>query len=164
MWDAFLQVRDQGFLGTRGTLMLDVVAVAMLAVLPILSVSIWAVKYRRNYPLHYTLQVILGIVLLFTVLVFEIDVRVFGWKHKAEPSPYYHTWLFPVFYVHLAVAVTTTVMWYVVTIAAWLKFPRPPAPGAHSAFHLRWSKVAAVGMFLTAITGWLFYYLAFVAA
>jgi hypothetical protein len=44
-----------------------------------------------------------------------------------------------------------------------MNFPCPPAPGPHSPWHIRWAKVAAIDMLMTAITGWLFYWLAFVA-
>jgi uncharacterized membrane protein YozB (DUF420 family) len=37
------------------------------------------------------------------------------------------------------------------------------APGPHSPAHRRVAPIAAAGMFCTAVTGWLFYYLAFVA-
>jgi putative membrane protein len=163
MWQQFLDFREAGFLGFRGTFMLDLVVVAMVLVLPVLGASIWAVKFRKAYRLHKTLQIILGIVLLATVLIFEVDVRVFGWKHKAEPSPYYNTWLFPVFYVHLVIAVSTTLLWIWVTGKALRHFPSPPAPCEYSRHHLPQAKVAGVGMFLTAVTGWIFYYMAFVA-
>jgi len=163
MWQQFLTFRENGFLGYRGTFMLDLVVVAMILVVPVLAASVYAVKFRRAYRLHKTLQLILGAVLLATVLVFEIDVRVFGWRHKAEPSAYYNTWLFPVFYVHLATSVSTTLLWIWVTWQALLKFPNPPAPGAHSRTHLPLGKLAAFGMLMTAVTGWIFYYMAFVA-
>jgi len=163
MWQQFLEFRESGFLGYRGTFMLDLVVVAMVLVLPVLSVSIYVVKFRQAYQLHKQLQILLGMVLLATVLVFEFDVRIFGWKHKAEPSIYYNTWLFPVFYTHLAISVSTTLLWIWVTWRALLNFPSPPVPCAYSRTHLPQAKLAGVGMFLTAITGWIFYYMAFVA-
>ena len=53
--------------------------------------------------------------------------------------------------------------WTYVIVAALRKFPAPPAPSPHSHGHRRWGWLAAVGMMLTATTGWLFYWLAFVA-
>jgi hypothetical protein len=49
-----------------------------------------------------------------------------------------------------------------VIIRALLNFPSPPHPGPHSRFHVRWARIAAIDMFITAVTGWTFYYLAFV--
>jgi uncharacterized membrane protein YozB (DUF420 family) len=65
--------------------------------------------------------------------------------------------------VHLSFAVPTLVLWTIVVVQALRKFSRPPLPGPHSRWHTRWAMFAAVGMVLTAITGWLFYWLAFVA-
>ena len=46
-----------GFIpNSRGSLMLDVVFLAMFVVLPVLAVSIWLVKKRGKYQLHKTLQ------------------------------------------------------------------------------------------------------------
>jgi uncharacterized membrane protein YozB (DUF420 family) len=158
-----------GFLGTRGSLMLDVVVVAMAVILPVLAWSVYLVRYRRRYELHKWVQTVLALVLLVTVLLFEIDIRVNGWRHRAEPSPYYASetgGLSPVFatlYVHLVFATTTAVLWTVVTIQAWRKFPSPPLPSQHSRSHRLWGRLAALDMLGTTITGWIFYWLAFVA-
>src|SRR5262245_29659513 len=63
-----------GLLGTRPSLMLDVVVLAMFLVLPVLVVSISVVR-RGNYQLHKTIQLVLGIVLLLAVVAFELDMR-----------------------------------------------------------------------------------------
>jgi uroporphyrinogen III methyltransferase/synthase len=55
---------SDGFLGYKASLMLDVVACALVVVVPTLLVSLYAVKIRRNYRLHKTLQIALGLVLL----------------------------------------------------------------------------------------------------
>ncbi len=153
-----------GFLGTRASFMLDLVVVAMLVVLPTLAGSIYLVRVKRNYLWHKRIQLLLGVVLAVAVTAFEVDVRLHGWTHLAEPSPYYASggvnWVLG---VHLAVAVTTTVLWFVVLVRAWRNFDHPPCPGPHSRWHRRWAWVASWGMTLTAITGWVFYYLAFVA-
>jgi putative membrane protein len=157
-----------GFLGTRATLMLDLVSLSMLAVVPVLAVSIYLVKYRQMYALHKRIQLILGGVLLVAVTVFEVDIRLHGWRHLAEPSPYYGrdggtNWVMVCMAVHLVFAVSTTVLWAVVIWRALRNFPSPPVPGPHSAWHKRWARLAAIDMMCTAVTGWLFYWLAFVA-
>jgi putative membrane protein len=158
-----------GFLGTRATLMLDVVFLAMFVVVPTLAVSVWLVKRRGRYELHKRLQLIMASVLLVAVLLFEIDIRVNGWEARAEPSPYFdlaHKWTCPAglsLIVHLCFAVPTLVLWIYVVVQALRRFPRPPRPGSHSPAHARWGWLAASGMTLTAVTGWLFYWLAFVA-
>ncbi len=158
-----------GFLGTRGSLMLDVVFLAMFVVVPLLALSIWLVKRRGRYGLHKRLQLIMAAVLLAAVLLFEIDIRVNGWEARAEPSPYFdpeRKWTCPAglsLIIHLSFAVPTLVLWIYVVVQALRKFHRPPQPGPHSASHARYGWLAAGGMTLTAVTGWIFYWVAFVA-
>lgn len=157
-----------GFLGFRGSLMLDVVFLAMLAVLPALAASIYLVK-RGKFELHKKLQLALGLVLLVAVVAFEVDMRLNGWEPRALKSPYFlaeQKWSCPAgiaLIVHLFFAVPTTLLWVYVIVQALRKFPRPPQPGQHSQAHKFWAWLAAIEMFGTALTGWLFYYLAFVA-
>jgi hypothetical protein len=153
-----------GFLGTRGSFMLDVVFLAMFAVVPVMAASIYLVKHRRSYSLHKWLQVTLGAVLLVAVLAFEVDMRIHGWRARAEPSPYYAQRLVDgMLYVHLFFAVPTVLIWAYVIIDALRKFPRPPLPGRHSRRHKLWGWFAAIEMTMTALTGWFFYWMAFVA-
>ena len=67
-------------------------------------------------------------------------------------------------FLHLLFAVPTPLIWAAVIIRAWKQFPNPAEPAEHSQSHRRWGYLAVVGMILTAITGWVFYYLAFVAS
>jgi putative membrane protein len=156
--------------GSRGSFMLDVVFVAMFVVVPLLGVSIYLVKYRRRYAWHKKLQLAMATVLLIAVLLFELDIRVNGWELRAEKSPYFdsaHKWTSPAglaLIIHLSFAVPTLVLWTIVVIQALRNFSRPPQPGVHSRWHVRWATLGAVGMVLTALTGWVFYWLAFVAA
>jgi hypothetical protein len=159
-----MDVGIDGFLGTRASLMLDVVFLAMFAVVPLLIWSIWLVRYRRNYRLHKRVQVILGSVLLVAVTLFEIDLRFFtDWRQRAEPSPYYANWVFPALYIHLFFAVPTALLWVTVIVRALRRFANPPQPGPHSRQHIFWAWLAAIEMCLTALTGWIFYLLAFAA-
>jgi putative membrane protein len=158
-----------GFLPARGSLMLDVVFLAMFVVVPVLVVSIWLVRMQRRYQLHKTLQLITASVLLVAVLLFELDIRLHGWEERAEPSPFFSAaekWSCPAgisLIVHLSFAVPTLLLWVYVVVQALRKFSRPAAPGPHSRSHARWGWAASVGMLMTAVTGWVFYYLAFVA-
>jgi putative membrane protein len=158
-----------GFLGTRGSFMLDVVFLAMFFIVPLLAVSIFAVRYRRRYALHKQLQLAMAAVLLVAVLLFELDIRLNGWEHRAEPSPYFdpaNKWSCPAgisLMIHLTFAVPTLVLWIAVVVQALRKFSRPPLPGPHSRWHARWATLASAGMVLTAVTGWIFYWLAFAA-
>jgi uncharacterized membrane protein YozB (DUF420 family) len=97
-----------------------------------------------------------------------VDIRFFtDWQRLAAPSPFFEpgTWN-PVWYsliVHLCFAVPTLFLWGYVVIQALWKFPRPVGPSTHSAPHIFWARLAAIGMTMTAVTGWVFYWLAFVA-
>ncbi len=148
---------------SRASLMMDVVALAMFAVVPVLLWSIYIVAYRRRYELHRKTQLWLGGLLLVAVVLFELDVRLHGWRQNALASPYYANGLNPVLYVHLFFAVSTCLLWIYTIIGAIRRFPKPAAPGAYGSHHRRVAKVAAVGMCLTAVTGWTFYWMAFIA-
>lgn len=158
-------VGADGFLGTRASWMLDVVVVAMVVVLPVLITSWWLVRYRRQYRLHKLIQLTLGMVLLVAITGFEIDIRLSGWEHRASPSvgidPPQR--VYTVLWIHLVFAVSTAVLWVFVTVQALRKIPNPPGPSAYSRRHIFWARLAAVDMVLTAVTGWWFYWVAFVA-
>ena len=160
-----------GFLpGSRATIMLDVVFLAMFAVIPVMTWSINLVKRKQNYSLHKRVQLTLGIVLLVAVTAFELDMQfISGWRERAAASPHYaspSTWNHLVGYslaVHLFFAIPTALLWIFVITQALRNFPSPPTPGPYSPTHIRWAKLAALEMLLTAVTGWVFYWLAFMA-
>lgn len=157
-----------GFLPyARGSLMLDFVFVAMFGILLVLAYSIYLVKYRQAYELHKKIQIASAIVLLVAVAAFEIDMRLFtDWEALAEPSILwnYHgvnlVWI--LLAIHLCFAVPTPFIWAFVIYEGLRKFPHPVTPGPHSARHRRWGWIAAIGMLLTSLTGWIFYVAAFV--
>jgi uncharacterized membrane protein YozB (DUF420 family) len=157
-----------GFLGTRASLMLDVVALAMLLVVPALAFSVYLVMVRHEYTWHKRLQLALGLALLVTVLAFEADMRIGGWRHRAESSAFAGgdgatDWVSVVLGVHLCFAVTAALLWIVVIGRALRSFPSPAMPSPHSPWHRRFGMAAAIDMVCTAVTGWIFYYVAFVA-
>jgi uncharacterized membrane protein YozB (DUF420 family) len=146
--------------------MLDIVFLAMFAVVPVMGWSIYVVKYRQRYQLHKTVQLTLGLILLTAVTAFEIDMRITGWTERARPSPYWqdgrwNDWVDYSLMVHLFFAVPTAVLWVLVIVQALRKFPAPPMPNAYSPRHILWARLAALEMLMTAITGWVFYWLAF---
>ncbi len=158
----------EGFLGNRASFMLDVVFLAMFFVVPVMGWSIYQVKHRHRYLLHKQIQVGIGVVLLLAVTLFEIDMRVNGWRERATASPYYDAvwsagWVNWSLWIHLTFAVSTSVLWVFVIVQALRKFPRPPQPNEYAPRHKLWARIAAVDLCLTALTGWIFYWLAFVA-
>ncbi len=134
-----------GFLGTRASVMLDVVVLAMLVVLPVMCWSIYQVKYRRRYELHKRVQVVLAAVLLVTVAAFEFDIQFFAkWEERAEASRYFYTLVTPALWIHLLFAVPTAVIWIYTVWHALRNIPDPPGPSAASAAYFLGS-VGGVG-------------------
>ncbi len=101
--------------------------------------------------------------MLGVVVLFELEVRIYGWRQFAEPSPFYDTILFPVLYVHLFFAISTPLLWIYTIVGAVRRFAKPPRPNDYSPRHRRVARLAAIAMLCTAFTSWTFYYLAFVA-
>ena len=158
----------EGFLSTRGSFMLDAVFLAMMLVVPIMGLSRYLVRNQHRYALHRRIQLILATVLLAAVLAFEIEMRLFGWKQRAIASPFWqegrwNDWIDYSLVIHLCFAIPTPFIWGGLIWAALRKFPRPTTPAAHSATHKRWGTIAMVMMTMTSLTGWIFYWLAFVA-
>ena len=152
-----------GFLGSRASLGMDVVLVGLLALLPILAWSIAAVRAGR-YQLHKRLQVFIVAALATAIVVFEIDIRLFSdWKARALPSPWYPAGVFWSLGIHLVFAVSSFVLWTWVVWEALLRFPKPPSPGSHGPRHRRMARLAALDLLATAVTGLIFYWLAFVS-
>ncbi|MGE0756662.1 MAG: DUF420 domain-containing protein [Pirellulaceae bacterium] len=165
---ALLLAQDthRGILPTRATFMLDFVFIAMFAVIPLLAFSIYLVKGARQYTWHKRAQIALAVILLAAVTAFEFDLNFItkDWRPLAEPSPYFATgWVDYSLWIHLAFAVPTPLIWLIVIVQALRRFPHPTGPSAYSRSHARWGWVATVAMTMTAVTGWIFYYLAFVA-
>ena len=149
--------------GSRGSFMLDTVAIAMFIVLPALAIGVRKAKFERKFEKHRNIMLSLSVLLLVAVIAFELEMRLIGWRHLAEPSPYYETvvpWLLG---IHIVCSVSGTLLLAATVTMALKNFARPPRPGAHSNIHMRIGKATAVALALTSVTGWVFYYLAFIA-
>lgn len=147
---------------SRAPLTIDVLAYLILMIVPLQILSISLLRWRRTYNLHKYLQLIMGIGLGLVLLAFEIEMRLVGWRQYAEDSPLYDTWLLPALVLHLIFAIPTLFLWIVTIYGAIKNFPSSPKPSKYSIIHKRFGRLAAWMMLATAITGWLFYYLAFV--
>lgn len=159
-----------GFLGYRTSFMLDFVVCALIVIVPLLLYSLYLVKVKRAYSKHKWLQVVLGVILLFAVGAFEIDLQIVhgGWENivlKSHPEeaalaakvsearPYLR--------VHLLFAVTTPILWIITLVLALRRFDSPPKPGQHSRVHKTLGWLSTIDITLTAVTGLVFYYVAF---
>jgi hypothetical protein len=158
----------EGFLGTRGSFMLDVVVVAMAILIPAMGASIALVRYRRAYRWHRSIQLGLASILFLAVGAFEIEMRMMtDWTKLALPSPYYSadTWnaVNISLGIHLFFAVPTLLAWIYVIVQAIRHFGWYVEPGPYGPKHAFWGRLASLGIVMTAVTGWIFYWLAFAA-
>ena len=152
-----------GFLGSRASFMLDVIAVVMFFVVALMCWSIYQVRCHKRYTLHKRTQLALAAILLIAVIAFEIDMRIYGWEDRAagsiDGSAAPTVW--KALYAHLMFAISSACLWPLVIYRALRQFPVKPVPSPHSRSHVFWARLAAIDMLLTAVTGWVFYYLAF---
>ena len=157
----------KGFLGYPSTLMLDVVVCALVLVVPVLFFSIYLVKFHRNYLWHRHLQTGLGIALLITVCLFEIDMRWHGgWQailkqRSVQLTAEQQQWVSRVLLVHLVFAVSAVILWTLTLVHGWKRIPRPPQPSIHSRAHKRLGWLSTITLTMTSVTGLIFYYYAF---
>lgn len=154
-----------GFLAPRGSFMLDTVAVAMVLVTALLLVSVSAVRFYRNHRLHRRMQIFLALLLLVTIAGFELELRFFtDWRALAAPSPYYPDGtVWKLLMVHLAFAIPTPLVWAFVVWHALRNYRDGFSDPRTRQLHRWGGRSGTVLMCLTAVTGWLFYWAAFVA-
>ncbi|MCH2212030.1 MAG: DUF420 domain-containing protein [Fuerstiella sp.] len=161
-----------GFLGYGTSFMLDFVVCALVVIVPILITSICLVKFGQRYNQHRRLQTLLCVVLFLAVGAFEIDLQIVhgGWENVVKKS-YSDDAVFaqrvsnaqPWLWLHLVFAVTTPLLWLITICMASRQFSKPPRPGTHSRTHRRLGWLSTIDVTLTAVTGLIFYYVAFIA-
>jgi putative membrane protein len=150
---------------SRASFVLDLIVFVMAIVIPIMLFSMSAVRRRHEIEIHRKIQIVLGVALGLAILAFEVDMRIFGWRSQAQPSPYYDTLVFPSLYVHLFFAIPTLFLWaYTISMAMKHRIHLGTEVAKNHRFrHKFFGKLSAYTMMATAVTGWIFYYLAFVA-
>lgn len=144
--------------------MLDFVAVAMILVTAIMFVSVFLVKYRLQWRLHRQIQIALGLILLVTIVAFEVDLQLFtNWEELAKPSPFFASgWVHRFLWAHLLFAIPTPILWGYLIVWSLLRQGRL-ASHEFAAWHRRMGWISVIMMSMTAITGWVFYWVGFVA-
>ncbi len=159
------QLLASGFLPTRGSIMLDFLFVAILVIAAVLTLSIYLAGRHKKYALHKQIQIALSLIVLITIVAFEIDVRFFtDWRALAEPSTFYESgWVDIVLWIHLCFAIPTPFVWLYTVVMAARNFPKDPKPANYSRKHRFWGRVSAALLYLTVITGCVFYVVSFVA-
>lgn len=148
--------------------MLEGIVVAMLVVTLVLALSIAAARFGKRYRLHRAIQIGLTVGLAVILAAFEADMRfATDWRALAEESPWYERDRFSVvdaaLAVHLCFAIPAPFVWATTLGLALRRFGRNVGPGPYSRGHRLWGWISAAMMGLTTLTGWIFFYLAFVA-
>lgn len=144
----------QGFLGTRADVLMDLVIVSLAAILPILWFS-WTRARRGAWGTHKRTQLALGITLAVVVSLFETDLRMAGGIFELTKASAFHgtALLNASIWIHMALSISTALIWLALTIASVRKFNSPPRPSAFSSTHKLWGRVGMIDMALTGISG-----------
>jgi putative membrane protein len=152
----------QGFLGTRADLLMDLVIVALIAVVPIVLYN-WHLARSGRFARHKTLQISLALLLAVVVGVFEVNLRLQGGIFAATGGSSYagtatlDFWI----YLHTFFAITTLFVWTGLIVMSLRRFPGPPTPGPFSATHRFWGRLGMVWMLVTGVTSLPVYILGF---
>lgn len=152
----------QGFLGTRGDILMDLVVLSLIAIIPLLVYSFRLARQKR-YAEHKRLQVVLASVLAVVVVLFEVDMQMAGGIFALTAASRFAgtALLNGSIYLHVLLAVGTTLLWIWLIALSLKRFPNPPAPGAFSRTHRRWGRFGMILMLLTGLTGVEVYILGF---
>lgn len=148
---------------SRAPISLDILAVVLLIFVPIQLISLFLLWRRKSYRGHMVLQLIIASLLGPAVIAFEIQIRLSGWRHLAELSPHYDNWVLPALVFHLIWAIPALILWILTIYGALKNFGLSPKPGKYSIIHKKMGRFAVITMMGTGLTGWLFYWLAFLA-
>lgn len=143
----------QGFLGTRADLLMDIVILALVAVVPIVIYN-WSLARNARYALHKRMQISLAALLGAVVGLFEYNLRLQGGIFKATAASSYtgtttlNFWI----YFHTFFAITTIFIWIGLIIVSLRRFPTPPVPGVFSGTHKFWGRIGMIWMLVTGVT------------
>lgn len=142
----------RGFLGTDAPFMMDVVVVSLIAVVPVLVLSIVKAKQGKMNQ-HRKLQWILTITLGAAVVLFELEMRLVGGIANIMPPERYTMPFRWYLWFHIALAVTTLVLWVVTLKGAKLNYEKSAMKGSYGPRHRKFGYTCALSLVLTSVTG-----------
>ncbi|MCH9813003.1 MAG: DUF420 domain-containing protein [Epsilonproteobacteria bacterium] len=147
-----------GFLGTRGDFIVDLV-ITVSGFLPFLMLFTFYLAAKGMYTLHRNLQILLFIVVVGLVVALEYDIQFGGLAEISKMTPFKDSVaLLFVFAIHLFFAITSFGGWLWLLIKSSKRYPK------HFEFnHKKWGKLIFADVVLTAITGWILYWMTFAA-
>ena len=154
-----------GFLGTRADILVDIVTLSFIVILPVLVVSWWLVRQRKDYANHRRIQLYLGITLAIVVAIFEYDLSTSGGIFEITKGGIYEgtavlNWTI---YIHMVFSILATIIWAGLIITSLIKFGKPPQPNNFSRTHRIFGWAGMVTMVGAGTTALPLYYFGFVA-
>ena len=152
----------QGFLGTRGDVLMDLVVLSFIVILPVLVIS-WRAARRRDYRRHRLIQISLVMVLAIAVGLFEVDLKLSGGIFElTRESSYAGTGLLNgLIYGHTMVAVGSVLVWVPLIILSLRRFPNPPVSNAFGPTHRFWGRFGMLLMMTSGLSAIPLYYVGF---
>lgn len=150
-----------GFLGSRGNLLTDVVFVCNLIAPAWALLAASLARHGRHHE-HMRLQVGLWALMLANLFMLEGHIRLSGGSGSlVAGSPHVGTTLMSVaFLLHIAPAVATYVLWSGLVVVSYRR-RGTPALGAFSPRHRLLGKIVIAGLIWTALSACFVYYLTF---
>ncbi len=156
-----------GFLPTsrEATLVFDILWFWTGGLVTVLTWSLYVVRYKRGYSLHKTLQLYLTGALIVALFWHGINPWVdSSWLDRVLQSPYHQRGLLtPALVIHRVISYACCVLWLWTIVYALNGFESPPTPSKFSRDHIRLARLATGSVYGTALTGWIYYWMAFVA-
>lgn len=102
---------EAGFLGTRAPFFMDFVTL-IVALLPLLMMSIITLAIKKNYKAHAIGQTALFIISIIVFTYFEMGVRAGGgFESFMEDSSVSHSYAVVVLVLHIIIATLTLFIW-----------------------------------------------------
>jgi putative membrane protein len=143
-----------GFFGTRSPMFMDIVSLIVMF-LPFLMLGIIMLARFKQHKLHAQLQWVLYLISVVVVTYFEIGVRIVGGFAKfMEGSGVEHNYALIVLIFHIAISVSTLIVWTTTLVMAKKQLQLNK--------HKRAGYLTFFGVIMTSLTGAWVYMLMFV--
>ncbi len=152
----------EGIFGSRASLAYDVAFLLELAVIPMFIQGLTLLLVRKNYETHKRLMLIVSGVFAVAAGLFAFEFFSYDWRTRvgvaadAIPRITYMTLT-----IHLAFLSITALIWLFLLVNALRKIPSPPRPCEFGPTYVFWLVLLGLQLFISTLTGWEFYLLAF---
>ncbi len=148
----------EGFLGTRGNFIVDLV-ITISGFLPFLLLFTFYLAAKRREVLHKYLQITLFGVVSILVVALETSIQFGGLSEISQKSPYNGTTeLLILFMIHLFFAISSFLLWLWLIIKSLKEYP-----DRFSFNHKKLGKILFWNILCMVITGWILYWMTFAA-